>query len=801
MGIETIKTFNTMKNPDIIDLETVRKKDREPFSFDPLAVFNLLRTRWYWLVIGAVIGFLGARFYINHTLPVYETSATILINETENRAIVDNTQLLQGLGLPGGMQNIENQMMILRSRELTEQTLKELPFEVEYYFKTFRNKLPIYPQTPVKIVAEGDIPLPRNTEFMISYVGNNSFVLSSKADHFPFNKAAAFGDIIEQSGGIFSVECRDYEWLESNKDKQLCFIIHNRNSLVRHYSSRLKVDMVSRGASMLRVSIAGTNPQKDADFINKHLEGFQFVSLDKKNQEADRRIQFIDSQLDWISDTLSTTENRLQQFRSAHRVMDLSTQGQSIVAQATLLENEKARLNLEANYYDYLADYLTKDASGEMPIIPITMGINDAGLTRLVEELAALQGQLASTGAGELNPLQRNLEQRVRSTKDALRETLNGLRRANSLARSENQEQINRANAQASALPVTERMLVGIERKFRLNDELYTFLLETRAEQQMQKASNKSDNEVIDRADARFSALVAPDPLKVNFIGLFAGIGIPFLILFLSFLLDNRIKEEEIQRMTTIPVLGTIPRSDLKTNTVIFSEPNSNLAEAFRLLRSKMQFFTKEAASPVIMVTSPMPGDGKTFVSINLASVYSLLGKKTVLIGFDLRKPKIYEDFNLENNKGVSTWLIGQDKLDDIISATKYDNLYVIPAGPVPPNPSELTALSRTQELIKTLKSRFDFIIIDTSPIGIVSDTYHLASMADVSLLVVRNGMSMKDMFIKTINEIHNSELKGVSIIVNDVKSWIKHYGYSEKYGYTKNSSSKRRLFKTGRRK
>lgn len=153
-------------------------------------------------MIGAVIGFLGARFYINHTLPVYETSATILINETENRAIVDNTQLLQGLGLPGGMQNIENQMMILRSRELTEQTLKELPFEVEYYFKTFRNKLPIYPQTPVKIVAEGDIPLPRNTEFMISYVGNNSFVLSSKADHFPFNKAAAFGDIIEQSGGF-----------------------------------------------------------------------------------------------------------------------------------------------------------------------------------------------------------------------------------------------------------------------------------------------------------------------------------------------------------------------------------------------------------------------------------------------------------------------------------------------------------------------------------------------------------------------------------------------------------------------
>lgn len=783
-----------MKNPDIIEMEAVKRKGREPFSFDPSAVFNLLRTNWYWLVIGAVIGLLGARFYIDHTLPIYETSATILINETENRALVDNTQLLQGLGLPGGMQNIENQMMILRSRELTERTLKNLPYEVEYYIKTFRNKLPLYPQIPVKVFAENEIPLPKNTEFLISYIGNNAFILSSRSDNFTFNKTASFGEIIEHNGAIFSVECRDYEWLENNKEKQLCFIIHNRNSLVRNYSNRLKVDRISRGASVLRVSMAGTNPQKDADFINNHLEGFQYMSLDKKNREADRRIQFIDSQLDWISDTLSTTENRLQQFRSAHRVMDLSTQGQSIVAQVTLLENEKARLNLEANYYDYLADYLTKDASGEMPIIPITMGINDAGLTRLVDELASLQGQLAFTGAGELNPLQRNLEQRVRSTKDALRETLNGLRRANSLARSENQDQINRANAQASALPVTERMLVGIERKFRLNDELYTFLLETRAEQQMQKASNKSDNEVIDRADARFSSLVSPDPLKVNFIGLFGGVGIPFLILFLSFLLDNRIKEEDIHRMSSIPVLGSVPRNDLETNLVVFSEPNSNIAEAFRLLRSKMQFFTKEATSPVIMVTSPMPGDGKTFISMNLAAVYSLLGKKTVLLGFDLRKPKIFEDFKIENSRGVSTWLIGQDKLEDIITATSYDNLYIIPAGPVPPNPSELTALARTGELIKSLKSRFDFIIIDTSPIGVVSDTYHLASLADVSLLVTRNGVSMKDMFIKTINEIGNSALKDVSIIINGVKSGSKHYGYSEKYGYTRNSSKKKKL-------
>ncbi len=775
-------------------MDMAKLKSSESFGFDPKAVFSLLLTNWYWFLAGAVMGLLAARFYIGHTLPIYETSATILINEDENRPLVDNTQLLQGLGLPGGMQNIENQMMILKSRDLIEQTLRELPFEVEFYIKTLRNELPIYPETPVKVIAENEIPLPRNTEFYIDYLGGESFTLYSKEDHFPYRKTAAFGELIDYNGSIFSVECRDYEWLEKNQDEQLCFVIHSRNNLVGNFSNRLRVDKISRDASMLRISIVGTNRQRDADFINLHLEGFQYVSLDKKNQEADRRIQFIDSQLDWISDTLSTTESRLQQFRSTHRVMNLSTQGQSIVAQVTLLENEKARLNLEANYFDYLADYLTESSTGEIPIVPITMGINDAGLTRLVEELATLQGQLATTGAGELNPLQRNLEQRVRSTKDALRETLNGLRRANSLARSENQDQINRANAQASALPATERMLVGIERKFRLNDELYTFLLETRAEQQMQKASNKADSEIIDRADARFSMLIAPDPLKINFMGLFAGVGIPFLVIFLSFLLDNKIKEEEIYQLTKIPVIGSVNRNTAKRDTVVFDEPNSNIAEAFRILRSKMQFFTKEAVSPVIMVTSTMPGDGKSFISANLASVYSLLGKKTVLIGFDLRKPKVHEDFNLENTRGVSTWLIGQDKLDDVIHQTQYENLYIIPAGPIPPNPSELTALPRTGELFEKLRSRFDFIIVDSSPIGIVSDTYYLASMADVSLLVVRHGRSMKDLFIKTVSEIDNSQLKGVSILINDVKSTIKHYGYSEKYGYTKKTRTKRRL-------
>jgi capsular exopolysaccharide synthesis family protein len=549
----------------------------------------------------------------------------------------------------------------------------------------------------------------------------------------------------------------------------------------------------NRDGSILRISLRGTNKEKDADFINTHIAGFQAISLEKKNLEAQRQIQFIDDQLVGISDSLITTENNLQKFRSTHRVMDLSAQGQALIGQVTLLENERARLDLEANYYAYLADYLSKDISNELPIVPITMGISDPGLTRLVEELAELQGQLISKAAGAMNPLQRNLEQRVENAKDALRETLNGLRRANSLARSENEQSISRANAQASALPVTERQLIGIERKFRLNDELYTFLLETRAEQELQKASNKSDSEIIDPADIRFSLLVSPRTQIVYIFSSFLGLVLPLVLLLLGRLLNNKILIEDVKKLTNIPLVGSIPHSDNKSSTVVIDLPNSLIAESFRLLRSRMQFFTKEAKAPVILVTSVMPAEGKTFTSINLASVYSLLGKKTVLVGFDLRKPKISENFNLCNERGVSTWLIGKDSLQDIIQETNYDNLSVISAGPIPPNPSELTALGKAEELFMLLRERFNYVIIDSSPIGIVSDTFSLASFADALILVVRPGHTRRDLFVNTMIEIKNSNMHSLSLVINDIKLNSNSYGYIEKYGYTKEVNSSRK--------
>ena len=294
----------------------------------------------------------------------------------------------------------------------------------------------------------------------------------------------------------------DSIWPAKNLKAEIQFIFHSRKKLVESYRNRMKVEKVSKTGTIVKLSLEGTNKTMDMEFLNKLTEIFLNNSLDKKNQEAVRTIQFIDDQLIGISDSLVITENKLQQFRSRNRVMNLSAQGQVIIDQAMSLENEKARLGIEANYYNYLADYLAKDNVGQAPIAPATMGITDPGLTKLVADLADLQGQFYSKSLGEKNPLQSQLAQRVRNTKEALRETLNGVRRSNNMAMSEITEQIRTVNAQASALPVTERQLLGIERKYKLNDELYTFLLEKRAGAQIQKASNMPDNEVIDPSEA-----------------------------------------------------------------------------------------------------------------------------------------------------------------------------------------------------------------------------------------------------------------------------------------------------------
>ncbi len=772
-----------MPHDDSFQLASSSKRPQQDNTLDLVKTFHMVVSRWYYFAITLILTLICALLYNTYTIPTYRVSTTLLINEGKKVGVLENNQFLEGLGLGTASQNLDNQVMILSSRTLIGKTLDDLPFDIEYYYRRLNNKVSLYPDSPIKIIPETADSLPRDIEFTFKYMDNNMFSLDAESgDLFEFHTNASFGEIINTPGGRFRIELSTGSWPAKNFDSEMQFIFYSRKKLVESYSKRMKVEKVSKAGTIVKLSLEGTNKTMDMEFLIKLTDIFLSNSLDKKNQEAIRTIQFIDDQLIGISDSLVITENKLQQFRSTHRVMDLSAQGQVIIDQAMSLENQKARLGVEANYYNYLADYLAKDNAGQVPIAPATMGITDPGLTKLVTDLADIQGQFYSKSLGEKNPLQSQLAQRLHNTKEALRETLNGVRRSNSMAMSEITEQIRTVNAQASALPVTERQLLGIERKYKLNDELYTFLLEKRAGAQIQKASNMPDNEVIDPSEADIKP-VRPKTALIYLLALFAGAGLPFLWILVADTFNNKVREDEdINRIIDIPIIGHIPHCQLKKNTVVLDEKASQAAEAFRSLRSRMQFFTREVKSPIILITSSMPGEGKTFTAINLAIVYNLIGKKTVLVDFDMRKPKICTNFGLDNDYGVSTWLIGKSDLQDIIKETRYENLSVIPAGPIPPNPSELIVLEKTEELLRLLKERYEYIIIDSSPIGTVSDAFLLATLADTCILIVRQNITIKDLLENTAKELKTSDIHNISIAINDLGSEYKRYGYGIKY-------------------
>lgn len=775
-----MKAFN-----DTTHTLSSNEKLKSDNSLDPERIFYLLLSKLHFFAIALVLTLFCAFLYNRCTIPVYRVSASVLIDEEDNGMQIENNNVLQGFGLGSLSANLDNQTLILSSRTLIGRTLDELNYNIDFFRKGLFNSVSLYPEAPFSIVTGSFDSIPQNITFSLKLLDHDRFIVKAQSkDSVSLKAKAGFNENIVFPGGAFRIEADRGRSLSEYKKRKIYFISHSTQNLVESYRNRLSIQPASEDGTILILSLESTNVSKDLDFLNKLIEIYLTNSLDKKNEEAYRIIQFIDDQLIGISDSLIIAESRLQQFRSTHRVMDLSAQGQVIIEQAMNLENEKARLEIESNYYSYLAEYLAKDASSEIPIAPATIGITDPGLTRLVADLAELQSQLYSKSLGAKNPLQYQLNQRIRTTKEALRETLNGLMRANNLGKNEINEQIRTVNAQASALPVTERQLLGIERKFKLNDELYTFLLEKRAEAQIRKASNMPDNELIDGPEADILP-IRPKKLLTFSIALLSGFVITFFWILIKDAFNNKIlKNEDLKMMTDIPLIAYIPKNNFKMVKVVLKEPTSFIAESFRSLRSKMQYFAKGAENPIVLITSSMPEEGKTFTAINLASAYCLSGKKTILIDFDLRKPKLADEFELQNNMGISTWLFGKCELNQIINQTQYDNLSVISSGPIPPNPSELMALDKTKELLSYLKENYECIVMDSSPIGIVSDTYNIASFADTLILVVRQNFTFKNQLDHTINDMKFGNIKNISIVLNEFKPETGRFVYNTKYGY-----------------
>ncbi|MDD5571713.1 MAG: polysaccharide biosynthesis tyrosine autokinase [Bacteroidales bacterium] len=757
---------------------------------------------WYFFALSVFLAVSTSYVYNKYSKSIYSGSATVLISDDKKSPSINTGSFFEGMNLFSKQKNIENEIGILQSYSLVNSTIKKLDLSVSYYCRKNFNDVELYKNSPFKVIYDTAESQAINAKFYVAFLSNNKFKIEAETDeitetyNFQNNKAEKFdnkfklngiyncGELIKSKYYNFRI-FRTKETDNIGLNEKCFFVFNSISSLTVRFMNDIQIKKINKDASIVNIGLEEYNTTKIMDFLNTLTEVYLAKNLEEKNMMATRTIDFIDNQLSEITDSLSFTEGKLQDFRTANKVMDVSFQAQKVFEKLQTMENERAILIVKSKYYNYLKDYIESNKNIKEIISPSAIGIEDQVLNGLLVELIRLYGEKVSVAYStkQKNPISNTINLEIENIKNNIIENIQNSINSTEIAKGSINDRMKLIEAEIEKLPETERRLVSIERKFKLNDAIYTYLLQKRAEAAIAKASNVPDNKIID--EARITGKVSPKD-KFNFIvALFLGLGLPFLIFFfVSYFNVKIIDRKQIENITEKPILGMVIHSNSKSPIVVLDSPKSRISESIRCIRTNLQFITKEKEKQTLLITSSLSGDGKSFCSINLASIFALMEKKTLLMGFDLRKPRLYTELGLSNNVGISNYLINRSELGEIIQKTQLKFLDVITAGPVPPNPSELIASEKTKQLFEHLKEIYDYIIIDTPPVGLITDAYLLTKYADVNLFIVRHNQTNKNVFESVFREFENTNASNIALVVNDVNVDKRVYGYGYRYAY-----------------
>ena len=750
----------------------------------------LIISHWWWFAIALSISLTIAYLINRYSQEVYSASCSIIIGEYEGGA-GSVESILDELARAKGKRRkavVENEITILKSYKMARLALEELDFDVTYAAIGRRNiaENQLYRDCPFKVVMDTANKSSLLGTYYLTFLPDKKFLLGineeSQQEHL-------FGEVIKIGDNNFKVILREPESYSYNSQRsnKYYFTVNNMNSLARAYSNVLEVNVNADKGSILTLSMSGLVPGQITDYLNKLAEVYISINLEDKNLTSENTIRFIDAQLRGVVDSLEATGLRLQQFRSDNKVINLGKEGAFLFEKMQDMQSERAAFDIKERYYNYLLEYIKKKADFSDVVAPSVIGIQDMLLNSLVAELNELnlQRRNLSLSVVDNSPQASILKNQIVNTKNALLENLVSLVEGNNIAITELNERIRKIEKEVQKLPGTERQLINIEREFTINDQIYTFLLQKRAEAGITKASNTSDHNILDVARPENTTKIKPKSSLNYMIAMAAGGMLPLALLLIIEFFNTKITDRKfLETNLKAPIIGTIGHNETGIELPLNENPRSSFSESFRAIRTNLQYLLKDSDSKVIAVSSAVSGEGKTFCSINLASIIAMAGKKTLLVGLDLRKPKVYKVFNLDNKIGMSTFLIGKNSFGDIMSESNIKNLYIATSGPIPPNPSELISSDKMHSFIREARTKFDYIILDTPPVAIVTDMLTLKDVLDALVFVIRHNFSDKHV-VDLANTLYEKHLvANTGVIVNDIL--IKgYYGYSYRGGYS----------------
>lgn len=735
---------------------------------------------WYVIVLTLLVALAVAYVNNRYATRIYPVTASIIIKEAKTTS---GAELLYNNVLVNYERNYYNELYILRSYPLIQRVIEDLNFDVSFYREGNILTTEVYADIPVTVNVYNNNGI-RSKLFLFQILDERRFELRNygEPESSSEGKVFNFGDSIEYGGIECMVQIIKKEMIPRYVGSTLVFSYSSAEVLTPTYVNKLAVGWAEEGAGVINLYTSGPNPAKDLDFLNGLISQYQSYDLENKNQVASRTIDFITSQLTNVSDSLQRIETRMQRFKNNNSVSSLSTGTARIEQKLEGLEEEKARLLFIRNYYKYLKEYINNYQNFEQVVLPSTVDIKDPMLTQLVMTLGELQLETRLTTKVE-NPRVTQARRKIEEVKKDILESVKNLEVTDNLQIRYLDTQIKEVEKQLNNIPAAERNYIAIQRNYSLLENLYIYLLQKRSEADISKASNSSDIVVVN--PPKQGGAVSPKISRNYFIAIAAGIGLPILVFVLIEIFNTRIQsKEDIEKITTIPFIGGVGHKTSDNNLEVLTHPKTAVAESFRALRSNLSYFLGQKERAIFLVTSSISGEGKTFTSINLAAVMNLAGKSTLIIGADLRKPRLYSDFDLNNDVGLSNYLAGMAEFNQVIQKSKFDKLHLVSGGPVPPNPSELLLTDRMKQFMDEAKKHYEVIIIDSPPIGIVTDAFSLIHFADHTLFIVRQNYTPKNLLRTTQDFFVSGKLQNVSIVLNDIYRSGPGYGYGYGYDY-----------------
>lgn len=790
-------------------------EDEKPVDYKALFFEYLMY--WPWILGCVIVMGIVMYAYLRYQAPVYNVNATVLIkqgDQTKNPS-ASPMQAMQDLGMLSMASNFDNEVEILRSRTLVKKVVNKLNLYINYKeAQTFRYPTDLYKTSPVQVWTtpeEADRLFgPVTLEMTCTPDGK----VDVEASYYPDRDAdeVTLHKHFDQLPGVLTTPVGVFT-LSANSDSILAKIDQTRTitatvvsptAVATSYTASLSSEPTSKTTTIVALNLQNSNPRRGIDFINMLVALYNEDANNDKNEVAAKTAQFIDDRIGIINQELGTTESQLASFKQQAGLTDLSSDAQLALKENSAYQQKQAENATQIRLITFLKSYIN-DPKNEMEVIPANVGLADQGLSDLIikyNDLLIERKRLLRT-SNESNPAVVQLDAGIRATRANVQTTVDNVEKGLLITQSDLDREGKKYATRISNAPTQEKELMSITRQQEIKASLYLLLLQKREENAITLASTATNGRIIEEAMAG-STPVSPNKKMFYLIALILGIGIPVGVIYLRNLLRFKIEgRADVEKITDVPVVGDVPMVDTKGNPIVVHENHNDLMEeVFRSVRTNIQYMLQEGQK-VILFTSTSSGEGKSFTAGNLACSFAFMGKRVVIVGLDIRKPGLNKVFQITHKEKGITQYLADPEHTDLLSlcqpSTVSSNLYILPGGTVPPNPTELVARKTLDQAIEILKANFDYVVLDTAPIGMVTDTQLIARVADLSVYVCRASYTHKSHY-ELINELKKDhKLPNLCTLINCIDmnqrkngyyygygKYGKYgkYGYGKKYGY-----------------